>query len=286
MQIFNPTHNNFVHQLHEDGFVVLDLLDADEVQQLVDLYHQQPNAKNEAFGFHITLDLSDGSKIAAIGEAITQVINPKVETLLQNFKYISPRFAIKEAHQNSLIPPHQDWSFVDERKYQSFNLWIALTPATFENGTLGFLPKSHNALENIRATPLPIFEVPFQKYAQELTPYMKFVELQAGQAFLFNSRVIHASKPNVSDSARISIATELTDKNAPLKHFYKSPKNKKRILVYDIEDAFFTKYSNAKLTELYQQKQLIKDFKLATKFNNKTKSIAKQDLLKRCGIVI
>jgi hypothetical protein len=252
MNIFKQQNSYLQNELDKQGYVKLDLLPLDVAEELSTYYNRMPNSKNDAFGFHVTLDLNSEEKINEISTFISSKIKPFSEQYFNNYKFISPRFAIKEPNQNSMIPPHQDWSFVEEEKYESYNLWIAITPSTDQNGTLGFIPGSHLKLKNIRATPLPIYKVPFCHFAMDLLPHINFESLNIGQAFLFNSKIIHASKPNVTNKARINIAVEITDKEAQLKHYYLNP-NSNKVEEFNIDESFFNKYSNAKLTELYKQ---------------------------------
>ncbi|MFN8295429.1 MAG: phytanoyl-CoA dioxygenase family protein [Chitinophagales bacterium] len=282
MQIFIDGHIDLQQQLNKKGFVKINLLPDVTIKELLEVYHKYPNPKNNYFGFHVTLDLQEQDKISMISDKIAALIQPYTDTYFADYRFISPRYAVKEPTANSDIPPHQDWSFVDESRYQSYNLWIALTPSTLENGTLGFLKGSHNVLNNFRATPLPIFHVPFHDYAYELSGELEFITLEAGEALLFNSRIIHASRPNKSNSPRITIATEITSKEAELKHYYLSPTNQK-IEQYAIDADFFTIYSNAKLTALFNQRKSITGYPVQAVLPNKLDKISKDELLSECS---
>ncbi len=274
MKIFNDKYQLLQDTLDNEGWVKFQFLPESMVKELIALYEFMPNAKNSFFGFHVSLDISNPQIINEIASKISSSIQIYSENFFENYKFISPRFAIKEPQQNSLIPPHQDWSFVDENLYQSYNLWIALTPSTLKNGTLGFMGKSHKVLKNFRATPLPIFQVPFHNFANELIEDIEYMELEPGEAFFFNSRIIHASKPNISENKRINIAIELTHKDAPLIHFYKSPISGK-IEQFEIDSTFFNQYSNAKLTEMYHKKESISNYKKIKEFKNDILPISK-----------
>ncbi len=274
MKIFNDKYQLLQNTLDNEGWVKFQFLPESVVKELIALYHYMPNAKNDFFGFHVSLDIFNPQIINEIASKISLSIQNFSDNFFENYKLISPRFAVKEAHQNSLIPPHQDWSFVDEDLYQSYNLWIALTPSTLKNGTLGFMRKSHKVLKNFRATPLPIFQVPFHDFANELIEDIEYIELEPGEAFFFNSRIIHASKPNISENKRINIAIELTHKDAPLIHFYKSPISGK-IEQFEIDSTFFNQYSNAKLTEMYHKKESITNYKKIKEFKNDILPISK-----------
>ena len=282
MQILKDEHNDLQQKLNNKGFIKINLLPDITVKELLEVYNHYPNPKNNYFGFHVTLDLTAQDTISLISGKITSLIQTYTDKYFIDYRFISPRFAVKEPTANSDIPPHQDWSFVDESRYQSYNLWIALTPSTIENGTLGFLKGSHNVLSNYRATPLPIFHVPFHDYAYDLINELEFVTLEPGEALLFNSRIIHASKPNKSNAARVNIASEITSKNAELKHYYLSPNNQK-IEQYAIDADFFTLYSNAKLTALFNQHKSITEYPVQAVFSNQTEKISKNELLSACS---
>ncbi|MBK7503751.1 MAG: phytanoyl-CoA dioxygenase family protein [Bacteroidetes bacterium] len=140
--IFNQNMLTFNLQLDLNGIWKIDLLDEKTLSQLLDIYKENPKPNIKDFGFHLSVELEDNLQANKIAEEISSKIKEKTDGFFVDYKYISPRFAVKEPNSNSLIPPHQDWTFVDESKFQSYNLWIALVDINETNGTLGFLKGS------------------------------------------------------------------------------------------------------------------------------------------------
>ncbi len=270
----NPILKNSDLQKEIDnvGFIKIKILTEKQITEIRNFYNTKQKSNLDKFGFHTSVDLEDINTINEIAEFLKKNLEEELPKYFTDYQIISPRFIIKDPNLNSLIPPHQDWSFVDETQFQSYNLWISITPTTIKSGTLGFLKNSHNKLSNIRATPLPIFKVPFHDYSYKLLDKLEYYELNAGEAFLFNSRIIHASKPNETDSQRIVIASEITNKDAQLIHYNLQPDNK-TIYKYHINNSFFSRYNNKKLTKMFYNKENIEGFNLVSKFTHKVDRI-------------
>jgi ectoine hydroxylase-related dioxygenase (phytanoyl-CoA dioxygenase family) len=65
-------------------------------------------------------------------------------------------YVVKEPNPLSVVPVHQDWSFVDdEGEYCSTTCWIPLMDVNEENGALGIVTGSNNYYDVIRASPSP-----------------------------------------------------------------------------------------------------------------------------------
>jgi ectoine hydroxylase-related dioxygenase (phytanoyl-CoA dioxygenase family) len=246
-------HEEMNKALEEQGYIVLQVLNAAEISSMMQLYQSLPSLKNEHFGFHVSLDLQDMAVKKQVHEKISAALANSLQKLLHPYRCFSGRFAVKEAMDNSYIPAHQDWTFVNEELYNSYNVWTALHDIDPENGGLYMVPQSHHRfLNRQRATPLPIFKCPCDGMQEEMMAQAVPITLKAGQAVIFNSRLVHGSFVNKSDQARIAMAMEITEAEAPLLHYYLSPDTANTLYEYAIDESFFYKYSNAVLHALYR----------------------------------
>jgi len=116
---------------------------------------------------------------------------------------------VKPAKTGSATPWHQDNGLWRDGETEPFNWWMALDPATKQNGCLQFLPGTHRGeivphvlYEDSIHGELPRDRVQEQMARQDVV----HVELQPGDLVAWHSSLWHYSPPNTSDQGRIGIA--------------------------------------------------------------------------------
>ena len=117
---------------------------------------------------------------------------------------------IKEPRDPGFVSWHQDstyWGLTPPDAVVS--VWLALTPATVENGAMRFLPKSH-MLDQVphKDTYAKDNMLSRGQIADVDIDESKTVDvvLKPGEISLHHIRMLHASKPNTADSRRIGFA--------------------------------------------------------------------------------
>lgn len=250
-------------QFEQNGFVKIPALGKQEIDQLLEL-HQQLNLKDEkGFGFHVGMDNADKNLVANMVERIKEVAMPKVENALTGAQVFTASFVIKEPNPQGVVPPHQDWSFVeDEKKHCSVTCWIPLQDVNMENGCLGVIKGSNRFLSSARPSPAPQVETPLKKHMYTIFPYLQLQEMKAGEALIFDNRTFHASPPNVTDSARIAVGLGFTQADAEIRHYYLKPGTDDTLLKYKIGPEFFLKYDNLGLSKMYDAGKNIEGYEL------------------------
>ena len=245
-----------------EGYAKVPVLNSEEVQLLLD-YYKGLQLKDEAgFGFHISMDVKDKTLVPKILEKIYEVALPKVSAHFENAKPFVGSFVIKEPNPMGVVPVHQDWSFVeDEEQHCSVTCWVPLVDTNLDNGALGVVRGSHNFFRSHRPSPSPQVPSPISEHMFTIFPYLKLVEMKAGEALIFDNRTFHGSPPNSSDSPRIAFGIGFTQNDAQLCHFYLKPDgNKNKILKYKIDSSFFFKYENPGLAKMYDKGELIEGY--------------------------
>lgn len=106
---------------------------------------------------------------------------------------------IKPAHHGIAAAPHQDTAFWNKLNPNAINFWMAVDPATVENGCLYVIPGSHKV-------DLPHHSDPIMSWYLDETQadFDKQIpiELAPGDAIFMDSALIHRSYPNQSDKTR------------------------------------------------------------------------------------
>lgn len=237
-------------QFEQKGFVKIPLLDQAEIEVLRQYYTNQDFDNRIEAGFHISLDNQNEELVKEVGAKIKEVLAPKATELFDDCKIFTASFVIKEPGLQNIVPPHQDWTFVDESKFCSATVWTALVDVTEQNGALGVIPGSHKLFNHKRSSPSPQSKSPLADHIFTLFPFVEVIEMKAGESLIFDNRLIHASPPNLSDQARIAVGVGVTQSEAELKHYYQNP-NSGKLEEYTVDESFYTWFNNKRLSDLF-----------------------------------
>jgi|GEM_PF-194576 len=111
-------------------------------------------------------------------------------------------------------PWHQDHYNWNMEPILNISAWLAITPATKENGCVEVIPGSHkHIIPPVRDTD-PSISIRFGGVASNLSYVDESkkvsLTLEPGQFFLFNERVLHHSNPNLTQENRLGLAIRMT----------------------------------------------------------------------------
>lgn len=206
--------------LQRDGFVRFSFLNENEIEQCRKLFSQYDKLHTTKHGqaYHTTFHADNRDLSVLINQKVNTIIKSALDTHFQNYLSLGANFLIKECTAESELAPHQDWTFVDETKYQSANVWIPLQDVDTRNGCLTFLPKSHSILYSHRPSPFSpgIFDKVLPIAKQMMIP----IPMKAGEAVVFSHSILHGSVANNSNKRRISLVQGLYSKDAQLQHLF------------------------------------------------------------------
>jgi ectoine hydroxylase-related dioxygenase (phytanoyl-CoA dioxygenase family) len=206
-------------QFETEGFVQIDLLRAEDIAALRDLYAQYFPDSPQAF--HSSSYLHDFELKKEMSRYMQAIIFPRLETVFHNFSSFGSAFLSKNIGTSSTMPMHQDWTIVDETKYVAVNIWTPLQDADAHNGGLQVLRGSHRFWPVLRCPTIPFF---YEEYKAEMQASLTQLDVRAGQAIVLNQALIHASPPNMSDRVRLAITTGIKTAGAPMRfHFVPEP---------------------------------------------------------------
>jgi hypothetical protein len=230
----DPAHEAMFQR---DGAVVVRLLEEGEVQALREAYHA--HIPSVGMGFHATMFSRDVELRTRVDAAVRGMLAPKVLPLLSNYRAVVGNFMMKEhGRRDSEVPVHQDWSFVDEPRLRSLNVWVPLVDTTPENGRLHIFKGSHNFVRVLRG---PFFPNPYVTLAREIRErFLTELPLRAGDAVIYDHGLVHASPHNVSGQARLALNLALVPEEAELIHGYLDrTREDGRPEVFRVDESFY-----------------------------------------------
>jgi hypothetical protein len=236
-------NKNIEEQMNRDGVATIPFLLPEELTAVQSFFTQLKKEYTLQFthGMHMTLWHSDLAFKQKVKGALLVLLQPAFERNFTNCRRLNNIFMVKQAHTEGEFAMHNDWSVVDESRFQSINVWIALQDTTPHNGGLWMLKGSHRIDMPIRGggALLPRFEAA----AKQLKPYCEAVNAQAGEAVLFYHKTIHGSFPNQSDEDRAVCTFSIIPQEAALQICFQKDEHSP-MEIYEPADDFNYKYNN------------------------------------------
>lgn len=232
-------------------------------------------SKPQLDGFHPTLMWDDAQKKEEISQYICEQLSDVIASLFPNHRILYGNFMVKEPGQSSKMKLHQDWSYVDESKKDSYAIWLPLQDLNNKNGALHMIPGSHRFRNGVRG---PGVYCPFYNEHHWLQEnYGKALYLKAGEAVIWQHQLLHYSPPNLSEKSRIAATAIIVPKDEKIIHYYKS-ENDNKVEVYDIDDDFFFYYKIGSRPEIKAQLRNKIDYQLDTFTKSELKKILESDI--------
>lgn len=230
---------NLQDQLNNNGFVVLDFLNTDEVNALRELYSaKHPEGVS---GFYTSTFATDTAYRKEVDVAIRLQMQRNLEHYFFDYKVHCGSFIVKGADEKSALKMHQDMTLVDESVFTGINIWIPLIDLTTENGAIELLPRSHRLFKTYRGATLPdIYDGIEASVHKVMTP----LYLDKGQAVIFDQSIIHYSPANRSGKVRPVINTFITHQAAGIQICYWDKITPNAIEVFEQDPDFMVNFQN------------------------------------------
>jgi len=261
------------------GYVKIPLLEANEVETLKKYYLSLNHDHVKDYGFHISLENENDDYRTGVFEKLFSTIMPKLDPQLNNYQAFTASYVIKDAGLQNIVPPHQDWSFVDETEFVSATVWVALMDVNKNNGALGIIRGSHKIFNDARSSPSPQSKSILSDHVFTLFPFVEVIDMKAGEALIFNNKTIHASPPNISGVNRIAAGIGITNKEAQLRHYYQTPGKEKNIEVYEVDPKFFPNYNNSKMSGYFSRGEKPQNLKVIESFKKISPEFSREEMV-------
>lgn len=231
--------NTLQQEFDMQGCVIIDLLGEGQVEALKSLYGNyfpNPAEKFYSSSFDNNFELK-----TEISNKIGAIIQTGLEAHFKNYTWFGSVFMSKGKDSGAQIPMHQDWTYVDESKFVSMNVWVALQDTDNTNGTLQVIKGSHKWHNNLRS---PTIRFYFDGHQQLLKTKLETINLKAGQSLVFNHGIIHSSNSNQSEHTRLAVNAGIKSKGAPFVYYYYNKEEPGWIEKFEQEDDFLMRFTD------------------------------------------
>ncbi len=219
-------------RLLDEGYVVVPFLSPEEVAELKTTYYSVH--ARDLQGMAATAHLPDLDMRLQMNEEVKRVFQRAIEEYFINANPLGGSFIAKGRGENGTLSPHQDWNIVDEREYRSFNIWVPLVDLHADNGAICILPHSHQWLQTYRSANIGSA---YQQVDAQLWETMDRLYMKAGEALIYDHRLIHASGENKTDEIRLAAVYGVIPQGADM--YYYHGKDEHTVEVYRSNKEFF-----------------------------------------------
>ncbi len=194
----------------ENGYVIVDLLNADELSDIrKSLTEMRPDdgfaPKGRASDYHCTFLDTNLDYKEAVYDLICKYFQPLLDRYVHEFTILNGNFYVKPAGSGT-FEIHQNWHHNPRPQDTTLTIWCPLLDVTRKNGTLEVVPGSHKIVPDIATVNVPYY---FKNFEQALLDkYLEPIPLKAGQGLLFDDSLIHYSSQNEGAEPRTAIQIE------------------------------------------------------------------------------
>lgn len=221
-------------ELVQKGYVILPLLSQDEIQSFKEIYARW-HTNNKPVQFYKSYYSSNAVYRNEVEKKVFDIWNDRLQKYFHPFELIGGMFVVKPYGKEGHIPPHQDYSLVDESNTWSINSWCPLEDTKEEYGILKILPGSHRFMRTIRGYGIPEH---YSHLSEVIEKNFAPIHLKAGECVFFHLSIIHGSSYNLRSDPRVAIGCTILPENAQLV-YRMVPDNESKVYKYHVKKEFF-----------------------------------------------
>jgi hypothetical protein len=230
-----PTFDKSLHEnLEQAGFAVIpSFISPEQGNELQEFFFNNLSASNVDVPFFTTHWSNNNDYRKSVNSFVTNNVKPNLDKYFSDYKCLFGYYLFKKPSQAGGVFMHKDWTLIDEERFVGYTIWIPLVDITSKNGCFEVVPGSHlNSLP--RGSNLP------QEYPEVTEKDFKPLPVHAGDAIIFDHRLLHSSPPNLSDTDRLSVGLIIVPESAvPIHYFYQPETGETR--KYEVGDDFLVK---------------------------------------------
>jgi len=188
----------------DKGYFTTQLLSDEQVASCLHIIKSLEASISE--GKYNSLEVMEDGHRKQIKVELENIIGDTILKFFLDYKFIGFNAAVKKESGDTEFLVHIDDIHVNEAEANSVNVWIPLVDVDESNGALYMVPNSHKLPQPVRGIGLPFA---FADKAHLIEKHKISLNLKAGEAIIFHTKMIHGSPINESGKERPAIITGL-----------------------------------------------------------------------------
>ena len=204
--------------LQEKGFALIpSFLSPAQMAELQRFFTETLPSSGVDLPFFTTHWSSNEAYRKKVNDFVSGYIKSNLAQHFTGYKCLFGYFLFKKSSTQGGVYMHKDWTLIDEETFTGYTLWIPLVDTTHENGSLEVVPGSHLTDIKVRGSNIS------QDYPQVSEKDFRSLPVSAGDAIVFDHRLLHSSPPNFSQSDRLTVGLVIVPENAVSIHYFHLP---------------------------------------------------------------
>jgi hypothetical protein len=195
-------------------------------------------------GCHSSFDDPNPEYRRRIFDIVRDTFMPRLASVIDDYRMTLGGIFVKTPG-SAEVPLHSDWTFTTDPDQVTLNVWCPLVDVDDRNSGLRLVAGSHRLFEHIGAPGVAPY---FADYEQELKERSALMDLRAGEAVIFDSNLLHWSRPNLSDDIRPAVAFICVPASAT-PAMYRKDGDGRRFEVFDMSNGGFFAQTSDELFE-------------------------------------
>jgi hypothetical protein len=227
--------------LAEFGFAVVPMLDAGLLAEVRAVYdHIGPAPDDPRIAINWSFHSRSAEYKQEVKARLLSLVRPVLEEVLDDHDVYLTTFITKWPGPDSGFAVHQDPSLVDERRFRGVTIWVPLVDTGIvdgrDNGMLWVVPGSHRFSRSLRLPDVDRFQFA-EHEAAVVERHGIGVPVGAGEALVFDNRVLHYSMPNETHEPRVVLSFGVRPAEAACVHL--RDQGDGIVDLYEIDDDFY-----------------------------------------------
>lgn len=219
-------------ELNQNGYIVVPGLEKSKISYyLSEAHNLLRNIDTDKYNFNTASDFNHSIRTHTF-QRIAKDFTPILNEIFFNFEIIMGIIFIKRPSPDtkSQVGLHFDPTLLPNENIQRhLNVWVPLIDVDEKNGALWVVPRSHKIFAPAHAITITF---PFSNIQNSVFQYGKCIKMKAGEALIFDNRLIHYSLQNFSKIDRPSIVLSFVPPESTFISLYKENLSNSLIEVY------------------------------------------------------
>jgi ectoine hydroxylase-related dioxygenase (phytanoyl-CoA dioxygenase family) len=224
-------------KMQRDGYAVVDFIDEKLICNLKAIYLDNFSSRQTNTGRFTTMENMNPERRRYFHELILTKIKLPLQKYFQDYQVPIASFFTKYALSRGDLEWHNDSSLLLNAHLEPhYAIWCPLLDVDQHNGALCVVEKSHKFGNALILSDLPW---PYADLVNIFEEKKKVLQIKAGQAVIFDIRLIHHATPNNSNEDRICFSLRLTHHKSAYYNLICESANKNQVSVFkETEDIY------------------------------------------------